>query len=232
MNDVTDRTLVKDHDGKVRDTMVWHFPHSDFESTIRIGDYKLIRHYDHINDDSTPEYSLFQLYETKKGEARFADRIEKIERTERVDIEEAINIADTQPEKAAEMNRLLTEKLEQMQASYPYFNPLNKDLPGSKTICEVVSHDRAGDQVTVTYKENGAKVVAANLIYTLNGGDKYEEWHRAPAELVDNNTVSVNLPEGTTHYYLNLVDQNRFLVSFPEITEPKNGFTQQALTNE
>ena len=47
LKDPTDPTLVREETGKVR-TMIWHFPSSVWmESSIRIGDYKLMRNYDH-----------------------------------------------------------------------------------------------------------------------------------------------------------------------------------------
>ncbi len=59
--------LVKEEDGTSRDTMVWHFPHGvALESTIREGDFKLIRNYDHVENPATPELELFQLYDTEK----------------------------------------------------------------------------------------------------------------------------------------------------------------------
>ena len=46
--DPTNPDLVKTKDGKPRQTMMWHFPNSvALESTIRVGDYKLIRNYNH-----------------------------------------------------------------------------------------------------------------------------------------------------------------------------------------
>ena len=68
-----------------------------------------------------------------------------------------------------------------------------------------------------TWRENGAKVVRANLIYTTNGADRNEEWFRTPATLTDAGKGSAVLPKGTTHYIINLIDENNFLVSFPEI---------------
>ena len=48
----------------------------------------------------------------------------------RVDIEELKNLADEMPEKAKAMNDKLTGTLEEMNASYPYYNPGSKvDLP-------------------------------------------------------------------------------------------------------
>ena len=59
----------------------------------------------------------------------------------------------------------------------------------------------------------------ANLIYTLNGGARYEEWFRKPATLMPGLKVSAVLPEGTTHYVINLIDENEFLVSYPEVQD-------------
>jgi len=218
LKDPANPELVKEADGKVRDTMMWHFPHSAaMESTLRIGDYKLIRNYDHLNNEGTPELELFRLYETE-------GRSQK-----RKDIEEAVNLAGEMPEKVSAMNARLTQMLTEMDASYPYYNPGNKDLPGQATVCTVRSHKVKGKSVEFTFKEGGAKVVRADLIYTLNGGEKYEEWFRAPATLVNRTTASAKLPKGTTHYFLNLVDENQFLVSYPKVTKATDSFAKAAL---
>lgn len=206
--DPTDSSLVKDADGSVRDTMVWHFPNSvALESTIRIGDYKLVRNYDHLGNKHAPELELFRLYKTKKG------------KSVRGDIEESNNLAQSMPEKAEMMNAKLTEILEEMKASYPYYNPHFKHpLPNKETVPTVLSHEKSGNVVEFVYEENGAKVVRANLLYTLNGGSKYdEEWFRIPATLKPGKKVSAELPEGTTHYVINLIDENNFLVSYPDV---------------
>ena len=196
--------------------MMWHFPNSvALESTLRVGDYKLIRNYDHLQNSESPELELFRLYETTGS-------VQK-----RVDIEEAVNLAESMPEKTAAMNRRLTEILTKMKASYPYYNPTCKTLPHHASVCTVKSHEQKGNKVTCIFTENGAKVVRADLIYTQNGGDKYEEWFRAPAQL-KGGTVSAELPAGTTHYYVNLVDENQFLISYPEVISNK-GFTSSAL---
>jgi len=201
--------------------MMWHFPNSvALESTLRQADYKLIRNYDHVST-TTPELELFRLYETVDGKQT------------RVDIEEAINLAAKMPEKTEQMNRLLTEKLTEMRASYPYYNPNYKSqvdlLPGQDSVCTVKSHQVDGQSVKCVFKENGAEVTQADLIYTLNGGEKYEEWFRMSADLSGGTTASVQLPAGTTHYYFNLVDENQFLVSYPEVKSSKTGFAKSAL---
>lgn len=219
LNDPANPELVKHADGSVRDAMVWHFPNSvALQSTIRVGDYKLIRSYDHVNNAVTAELELFRLYETTGKDQK------------RGDIEEAVNLADKMPEKTAALNQRLTEALTEMKASYPYYNPKLKDLPGQGSVCSVESHTINGNTAEFVFKTNGADVVQADLIYTFNGGKRYEEWFRAPAELNSDSTVSVELPAGTTHFYLNLVDENSFLVSYPELKVGKKEFTDTALT--
>lgn len=200
--DPTDASLIRDREGKVRDTMVWHFPNSSAqESSIRIGDYKLVRNY-----FSEPQLELYQLYDSKSGKQK------------RVDIEEAKNLAGTMPEKAAEMNQRLENILTGMNASYPYKNPHSPRLSQRNEAPVVQRHKSSGSSAEFTYQDRGAKVIRANLIYTLNGGHRDEEWFRNSAE-VSEGQITVSLPEGTTHYFINLIDENNFLVSYPEIDE-------------
>ena len=125
-----------------------------------------------------------------------------------------------------------------MKASYPYYNPYYKgDLLHKETVPAVTDNSRNGNKVNFTFKENGAKVVKANLIYSLNGGARYEEWFQTTAVVKSNTTVEATLPEGTTHYIINLIDENNFLVSFPEMlsnsemkkAKRKAKFSQKAL---
>jgi len=222
LNDPKDPQLVKHADGTTRDTMVWHFPHGGaLESTIRVGDYKLVRNYDYVNNPGTAPLELFQLYDSSRGDAR------------RVDIEESRNLAKSMPELTAKMKARLTAALTEMKASYPYYNPANPGpLPNKEKVCTVVSHQRQGQRARFTYHENGASVTHADLIYSLNGGGQYEEWFRMAATLQDNNEVAAELPEGTTHYYLNLIDENQFLRSYPEVVGNKKSksFAEAALS--
>ena len=118
-----------------------------------------------------------------------------------------------------------------MDASLPGKNPnCAKALPNKDHVPVVLEARQKGTSVGVRYEEHGAKVVRADLIYTLNGGQKYEEWFRAPAKLIGNGKILVQLPEGTTHYFINLTDENGFLVSYPELKDGKTPFNQVALT--
>ena len=202
----TNSSLVKNKDGKPRDTMVWHFPHSvALESTIRMGGYKLVRNYNHRFDERTTELELYQLYKTENG------------KQVRVDIEEANNLASQHPQLSKELNERLSSILNEMDASYPYYNPQARRVGAEKNLIpKVISHEIHNETVTFSVREQGAKIVRADLIYTNNGGKKYEEWYRIKGKEKIKGTISFNLPEGSTHYYLNLIDENNFLVSYPE----------------
>jgi arylsulfatase A-like enzyme len=220
--DPNNAKLVKHPDGTPRDTMVWHFPHGGaLESTIRVGDYKLVRNYDHVNNPDTAPLELFQLYDSSSNAAA------------RVDIEESRNLAESMPELTAKMNAQLTTALTGMKASYPYYNhACSVPLPNREKLCTVESHKRQGQRVSFSFREHGASVTHADLIYSPNGGEQYEEWFRMPARLQGNNEVTAELPAGTTHYYLNLVDENQFLRSYPEVVGNKKSksFADSALS--
>ncbi len=201
-----DPSLVLDQHGKPRMEMVWHYPHGGdpgFQSTIRSGDFKLIRNAD-TRDGKIPPVELYRLADSSEGKPK------------RVDIEEAKNLAGELPEKAAELNARLTEILSEMRASLPYWNPDCKfPLPNQKNAPAVTGHSVDGHTVTATFKENGARVVRADVIYALYGGEKTEEWFRISAG-IDNGTVKANLPPEATHAFFNLIDENHFLVSHPK----------------
>jgi arylsulfatase A-like enzyme len=226
LGDATDPSLVKMPDGTPRDTLMWHFPNSSTPaSSIRIGDYKLVRNYNATLSDPANTVPLLELYRLSDGETRG-------------DIEEARNLAEAMPEKTAAMNASLTELLTEMKASYPYKNPICPRLPQvQRAQCPTVeSHKQTGDTVEVIYKENGAKVVRANLIYTPNGGDRFEEWFRVPATVSASGRIVAKLPKDATHYFINLIDSNNFLVSYPEIVtleKPSNNkYIERALEVE
>jgi len=199
-----DSSLVLDQHGRLRTEMVWHYPHGVNQSTIRSGDFKLIRNYDTVSGKN-PELELYRLVDTKGGKSA------------RVDIEEAKNLASEMPDKAAELNARLTDLLTEMRASYPYWNPgYKKDLPNKGKVPRVTGHSVNGQTVEATYKENGARVVRADAIYTTkhSGG----EWFRVIGE-VERGTARVTLPPEATACYINLVDENNFMVSHPQVTK-------------
>lgn len=203
VEDPADASLVKNSKGKARDSMMWHFPNSAaLESTLRIGGWKLIKNYNHVGDKKTEEYELYQLYD---------------ENDARVDIEEAVNLAQDMPEKTKEMAALLHDQLEEMDASYPYYNPnVKQSIPNKETIPTAGEVTQDGNKLTFTFTENGAKVKRVNFIYTLNAGHKSEEWFRETATL-EEGKATMEVPEGATHYFFNLIDEHNFLISHPKI---------------
>ncbi|WP_405562456.1 sulfatase [Polaribacter sp. Asnod6-C07] len=216
LKDPTDSKLVLDKEGNERNTMMWHFPHSSYQSTLRVGDYKIIRNYDYKNNPKTQEFELYRLYDTSNGIA------------ERVDIEEANNLAKVDTKRTKEMNDKLTSILTEMKASYPSYNPFYlKKMEHKETVPTVISESKKKGKATFKYKENGAKVVKANLIYTTNGGHKYEEWFKADAKIEEDFTITAVLPKGTTHYLINLIDEHNFLVSYPEMPTKKSLKTEK-----
>jgi hypothetical protein len=75
-----------------------------------------------------------------------------------------------------------------------------------------------GQTVTATFKENGARVVRADAIYTTK--DSPGEWFRMIGE-VDNGTAKLTLPPEATETFINLIDENNFMVSYPQATAAK-----------
>ncbi|WP_225035257.1 sulfatase [Winogradskyella sp. SM1960] len=227
LKDPTDSKLVLDKNGNERTTMMWHFPHASYQSTLRVGDYKFIRNYDYKNNPRKSQFELYKLYTTDKGIA------------ERVDIEEANNLATSYPEKIKEMNAQLTSVLTEMNASYPSYNPYYKgEMEHKETVPTVLSASKTHNKVVFKYKENGAEVVKADLIYTTNGGHRYEEWFKIDAKINTDGTIIANLPKGTTHYVINLIDTHNFLVSYPEmptiksLRKTKKKYSDYALSSE
>jgi hypothetical protein len=140
-----------------------------------------------------------------------------------VDIEESKNLIDSLPEKARELNTRLSEMLTEMNATYPSFNPhYIAKLDHKEKVPVVTAHNQNGQTVEFSYKEIGARVMEANLIYTTSGNQAPTEWFCEPAKLSPGRKVAVTLPAGTTHYFINLIDENNFLVSYPDLPEKTN----------
>lgn len=213
--------LVKNKQGGPRNSMVWHFPHGVAQqSTIRTGGWKLIKNWMR----GRPEYELYQL------------QFNYPKNPKRGDIEEAKNLADEMPGKVKEMSAELFRRLDAMKASYPYQNPNYKfALPGKDQVCKPLKNGRKGNNVWAKFEERGARVINGQLLYTLNGGEKSEEWYRVPA-IVKGNLLTAELPKGSTHYVFNLIDENNFLVSYPQMVDmltagsrkPKGRYSMEA----
>lgn len=226
LNDPRNPNLVKDKQGKTRDSMIWHFPNSAaFESSIRVGGYKLVRNHNHKYNSNTDELELYHLYEQENG------------KQVRVDIEEAKNLVAAKPELARKLDQKLSDELRAMKASFPYYNPQARTVgPEKNEVPQVLSHRFEKDTVRFAFEERGARVIRADLIYTRNGGDRYEEWFRVVGPENPKKEIVFDRPEGSTHFFLNLIDENNFLVGYPEcpdyaaLNKTKEKFAKYALS--
>ena len=199
-------SLVKDSMGEIRNSMIWHFPHGVAQqSTLRVNGWKLVYNY----MPTKPKLELYQLYKNYPNPSS------------RVDIEEAENLVAKMPDKAEQMRKELFRRLDEMNASYPYKNPHYKgQLLHKDKVCVGVANgmDRESNSVWAQFKGRGSKVVKGQLVYTLNGGEKSEEWYVKKA-LIKGNRLVAKLPSNATHYVFNFVDEHNFLVSYPEMPD-------------
>ena len=114
-----------------------------------------------------------------------------------------------------------------------------RDSPGKDQVCKPLGNGRKGSRVWAKFEEQGAKVITGQLLYTLNGGEKSEEWYRVPAK-VKGNRLEAELPKEATHYVFNLIDENNFLVSYPQMVDmltagsrkPKGTYSLEAFAVE
>lgn len=209
-------STVKFADGRVRDTLFWHQPSvMSASSVIRKGSWKLrLNHAPELN--GLPAIMLHQLYNSD-GSA--------------CDLVEAIDLAETHPEKTNAMLAELKEWLTKYDAAMPYKNAQQfgqSKLPGADRVPAVLKRKSAGNRLEVLVETGAGKsnVVEAKLIYTTNGSDllwntsKQEEWFEAPAE-ISGGTATAIAPPGMTHGVFYLRDANDFLVT----SEPLPPFT-------
>jgi hypothetical protein len=117
------------------------------------------------------------------------------------------------------MDTRLTEILTEMKASLPYWNPTSKSpVTNHEKVPAVTGHTVDGQTVTATFQENGARVVRADAIYTTK--DSGGEWFRMIGE-VENGTAKLALPPEATQTFINLIDENNFMVSYPQAAAAK-----------
>ena len=224
LTDPNDASLIKHQDGSVRDHMVWHAPSTTYTSSIRSDRWKLIYHYDHVDHPAVDEFKLCEIYD-EHGNPK--------------DINESINVADHYPETVNQLKTQLFLTLDEMGATMPYRNPnCSFTLTNEELVPAVTGHGKSGEATAwVEFEVEGkAAITDASLIYALDGNSNNPEWFIAPASVVDTDRVEAAIPEGTTHYFFNLVDENNYLVSYPYIAPklPNDGVkdSHYAIINE
>ena len=122
----------------------------------------------------------------------------------------------------------------------PILIHISRSFKNKERVCTLIANGfiEPSKSVWAQFKENGAKVVKGQIIYTLNGGEKSEEWYLNSAEIKKDRLIG-KLPKGTTHYIFNFVDENNFLISYPDIPDileaskhkGKGQFSRYALKN-
>ncbi len=197
--DPTDPTLVKAADGRPRDTLFWHFPQSENTSSIRVGDYKLFRRYQPDGWTS----AVYRLTDSASGQPQ------------RADIEEQRDLAMDNPQLLKRLDDRLSELIASSGGRLPYGNPQSgRPLPHQQQAPTILDQQLIGRSVQIRYRSNGADLAFADIIYSPNNG---REWLRLPATIQDDTTVKAELPAEATHYFINLIDANNFLVIDPPV---------------
>ncbi|MDF7823569.1 sulfatase-like hydrolase/transferase [Pontiellaceae bacterium B12227] len=204
--DPQDDDLVKHSDGSIRDTMYWHFPHGGaLHSTIRKDGWKLFRNYDWLDNSNLEPYRLYKLYDTNNVPN---------------DIEEDVDLVDVETTTAVLLQSELNTWLTDVGARLPHYNPTTTStLTNKENVPAVLDKGHSNGTAWVSFETDKAEVVHADLIYTLNGdGSADEEWFRMDADLDDaSGQAEAVIPDGTTHYVFNLIDENNFLVSSEDV---------------
>jgi cephalosporin-C deacetylase-like acetyl esterase len=118
--------------------------------------------------------------------------------------------------RAAKGPRTLVCKVRMVHAHPPAGDPpeitdfANHILRSGPALPEVTGQGRNGANVWATFK---GEIKRAELCYTKDKGNwEKRRWEQAPAELADGRATAA-LPEGTTVYFMNLIDARDHLVS-------------------
>lgn len=217
LTDPTNAQLVTNAVGAVRDTMYWHFPHSgQNNATIRKGGWKLFYNFDHVNNGSLNEYRLYHLYDTNGV---------------RVDIEEMVDLWNTETNMTATLGAELQAWLAEVGANVPHYNPqyTSGNLPNQGLVPAVTANGRDGSVVWVEYETSKAAMARVDLLYTYQGFNVNQQWFRKIGTITEPGRAEVSVPAGTTHYVFNLVDENNFMVSYPSVGTGNDGIPDSAL---
>jgi len=211
LNDPQDETLVTHEGGEVRDTLMWHFPNRvKYYTTMRKGGWKLFLNFDHANNASVNPTRLYQLYDTNGAP---------------VDVEETNDLWDADPEFTAQLVDELEAWLTEVDANIPSRNPnyTGGDLPNQGDVPAAIANGQIDDLVWVTYETNKAAVARVELLYTTAGDKADQDWFKTRATITETGRAEVILPAGTTHYVFNLIDENNYLVSYPDVGTSGDG---------
>ncbi|VGO12501.1 Arylsulfatase [Pontiella desulfatans] len=220
LTDPQDEELVTDEGGDVRDTMYWSYPHisgTRMNATMRKDRWKLFLNYDHVNNAAANEFRLYELYDTNGV---------------RVDIEEANDVWNADLVLTEQLGDSLKAWLDEVDANVPHYNPHytgSPSLPNQDQVPGVITNGNGGGGVVwVEYETDKAAMKRVDLLYTRNGESSSQTWLRKEATITASGRAEGEVPEGTTHYVFNLIDENNFLVSYPDVGTGGDGLLDSA----
>ncbi len=199
--------VIDPRTGQRRNSMFWHFPNGYCQQSTHLQDgYKLI--YNHMPE--RPRLELYQLYDNKG---------------KRMDWEEEHDLARNLPARAGRMRDELLSVLKKWNAGMTYLNPdcTRIQLEGVEKVCKVSKMSQVGREVHLEYLENGAQLTRADLIFSRNGFGANSAWFPAPATIIRDpksktGRVVAQIPDQATHAVFNLIDENNFMLSHPEMS--------------
>ena len=197
---------------KPRASMFWHFPNGYCQQSAHLKNgYKLI--YNHVYERQRVE--LYQLYDDSG---------------KRMDWEEVRDLSKEQPGLAREMKDELLGFLKDLDAGMTYYNPTctRVKMPGAGKVISVIDQQLINRRVRLRYQNNGAELVRARIIYSMNGTEKDSEWFPLDAKIIPAQgdkpaRVEAKLPPKASHYLYNLVDENNFMVTYPKLNRQDFG---------
>ena len=104
----------------------------------------------------------------------------------RMDWEEVRDLSKEQPGLAREMKDELLEFLKDLDAGMTYYNPTctRVKMPGAGKVISVIDQQLINRRVRLRYQNNGAELVRARIIYSMNGTEKDSEWFPLDAKIV------------------------------------------------
>ncbi|VGO13836.1 Arylsulfatase [Pontiella desulfatans] len=213
-------TVARFADGTPRESIYFYYPiELSSGCAMRKGPWKIYRNLGPGNNKS-PMVELFRLYNDDGTMA---------------DVGEKENLAEKMPELA---NRLLAELdgfLGDANVSYPYKNPTIDTHPGQDRIPAVLARGDDGDRIWVEVEtgRDKSKIVAAKLLYTVNGSllevskGRREMWFEEPAT-IQGGRISGTVPPGTSHAVFCMTDSEGFLVMSEELPSYKEASSSSA----
>lgn len=213
LNDIQDSDRIRSEAGEVRESMFWHFPHSGRVATTMVKDgWKLYKNYDHWwaqdgdNNLLYQQYSLYQLYDAQ-GDA--------------VDLGEMNDLIDSHGSIAAPMIEEMEAWIAETDARPQYKNSNRPDVfPLADQSLRALASGNDDTVAWVSWNTDRAKLKYLDLMFTkMPTPETKEEWFKVKVPFEHaKGWAEVEIPEGATHFYFVLVDENDFFTESAGLT--------------